>query len=541
MARTRRPRTGPLRARRYGRVSTEKQNEPGAVSIEDQDRITAAYVARKEGWEDGGFTHDEYTGTTDNRDEWQQIMAECRAGEWDVVVCAKLNRFARDARTGLNLVYELNQLGVDVVLCDIDLDTTSPSGKAMLTVMLAFAQFDRDNLVQTMALGQYGKARQGGWPSSAAGAPFGLRKEGTGRAARLVEDEPEAATIRKAAALLVDERMDLAEACRTLNALGMLPRKSPHWYPDLLRQVMSERARMGEVIWGKPNRIASRNGGTPYGTPTPIEGVPAVLTPERFELVQQALHRRSPAALAASRTYPLSLRTTSPCGQPYYGVSRNDVGLVQYRCKGIKWRADPGWRSCGCTRLEATALEARVWGEVSALLSDEARLRELAHAYLGIAGEQEDAHGGELARLESQIALLQDRLSAGVAGYIKAGLDPETIASAVAQLEDELSTLRVRRDDIARLLADGKAQTASLDQLGKLAALAAGRLADASLEFQDEVLALLDVRVTVLDASKTPALRIEGTICSSEMLDPSEARNPAGQGPRRGWDPATAT
>jgi len=97
------------------------------------------------------------------------------------------------------------------------------------------------------------------------------------RDARLVLHEQEAATIRKAAELLVDEGRDLASAASTLNALGMLPRKAPRWYPDLLRQVMSERARMGEVIWGKPERISSRNGGTPFGPPTLIPDVPAVL------------------------------------------------------------------------------------------------------------------------------------------------------------------------------------------------------------------------------------------------------------------------
>lgn len=99
-----------------------------------------------------------------------------------------------------------------------------------------------------------------GWPSSRVGAPFGLQVEGSGRNARLVVNEQEAATIRKVAELLVDERMDKAEAARTLNALGMLPRQARRWSPDLLRQVMSERARMREVIWGKPERIASRNG-----------------------------------------------------------------------------------------------------------------------------------------------------------------------------------------------------------------------------------------------------------------------------------------
>ena len=360
------------------------------------------------------------------------------------------------------------------------------------------------------------------------------------RDARLVLHEQEAATIRKAAELLVDEGRDLASAASTLNALGMLPRKAPRWYPDLLRQVMSERARMGEVIWGKPERISSRNGGTPFGPAHAHPGRARRAPPERFGLVQQALHRRSPAALAASRTYPLSLRMTSPCGQVYHGVSRNDIGLVQYKCRGSKWQPWPEWRSCGCPRLKAEDIEARVWAEITSLLTDGDRLRALAEAYLGMTGSDGEAQAGKLASLESRIATLRDRVSAGVAGYIRAGLDPEDVAAAMEQLKEELAALRRRRDDIARALEDGQARSGSLDEPGKLAALAAGRLAHADLAMQSDVLALLDVRVTVLDRTRTPALRIEGVICSSEMLDPAQAGNPADQGPRRGWDPASA-
>lgn len=85
-------------------------------------------------------------------------------------------------------------------------------------------------------------------PSSRNGAPFGPRVEGTGRAARLVLDEDEAATIRKAAALLLDDRRELPEVCRTLYALGHLPRKGGYWHTENLRKMLSDPARKGVVI-----------------------------------------------------------------------------------------------------------------------------------------------------------------------------------------------------------------------------------------------------------------------------------------------------
>lgn len=115
-------------------------------------------------------------------------------------------------------------------------------------------------------------------------------------------------------------------------------------------------------------------------------------------------------------------------------------------------------------------------------------------------------------------------------GYLKAGIDPEALSDAMDRLNDQLAALRRRRDDIARLVESGEVASRSLNQLGKLAATAAGRLAHADLAMQAEELALLDVRVTVLDRARTPALRVEGVICS-----------PGSRGsPRRGSGPASA-
>jgi hypothetical protein len=56
------------------------------------------------------------------------------------------------------------------------------------------------------------------------------------------------------------------------------------------------------------------------------------------------------------------------------------------------------------TRLSAPDVEARVWAEVTALLSDPARLRMLAHAYLGLVGGDERQHESTLADLAARLS-----------------------------------------------------------------------------------------------------------------------------------------
>lgn len=516
---------GPKRARRYGRVSTSEQNETGAVSIPDQDTITAAHCERR-GWLDGGFAFDEETGTDNDRKHWQELMADCRAGEVDVIVCAKLDRFSRSAREGLNQIHELKQVGVDVVVCDIELDTTTPNGKAMQAMLLVWAQLERDTIIDRMARGAHAKARDGRWPSSPQGAPFGLRVEGAKREARLVLHEQESETIRTAARLILDEGRTLAETCALLNSLGMLPRGGLRkldgqtvpipamWGMHLLRRHLTRPALVGEVYWGTGRTSTGNYGGVQ------IRDVPAVLTRERWEALREAITVHGPAP-EYGMAYPLSGRVVSLCGKRYNGIYRSDRDLRSYKCQGK--RGEHGIPACGCPWYDADPLEARVWGVVCELLGDAGRLTQLAREYLAIESGRAVTQADELAALHEQIAKLEAQLSAGVTAYLRAGIDPDAMAAATKGLQDEMALLRRRRDDIERYQSDTTAQAGAMDQVAKLAQRAAGRLASMNGAQRAEVIRLLDIEVQPLETGRTPALRIRGIVCDSALAsDPAD-------------------
>jgi hypothetical protein len=64
----------------------------------------------------------------------------------------------------------------------------------------------------------------------------------------------------------------------------------------------------------------------------------------------------------------------------------------------------------------------------------------------------------ELAALREQIAKLENQLSAGVTAYLRAGIDPDAMAAATRELQDELALLRLRADDIGRYQSSTAAQ-----------------------------------------------------------------------------------
>ena len=130
----------------YGRVSSRGQKLYG-MSLEDQvDRLMAAGVQRE------NVYLDTYTGHTMERPGFDDLLSKLKAGD-EMVVC-KLDRFARTAPEGALLVRDLVDRGITVHILNMGISDNSPIGKVMVTVMLAFAEYERDMIVERTSDGK---------------------------------------------------------------------------------------------------------------------------------------------------------------------------------------------------------------------------------------------------------------------------------------------------------------------------------------------------------------------------------------------------
>lgn len=122
----------------YARVSTKGQSKDGNSLAHQQQELTqnGAQVI---------FT-DVYTGTKINRPQLEQLLQQLRAG--DVVMVTKLDRFARSANEGIQLVDRLLSQGVKVHILNMGVLDDTPAGVLIRNIMLCFAQFERDMIVQ---------------------------------------------------------------------------------------------------------------------------------------------------------------------------------------------------------------------------------------------------------------------------------------------------------------------------------------------------------------------------------------------------------
>lgn len=117
----------------YGRVSSVGQQLNGN-SLEEQEK-----TLREAGAEE--VVLECFTGTTIDRPKFKPLLNKLKAG--DTLYVTKLDRFARASDAG-KLIEELVDRGVTVNILNFGIANNSPTGKLMLNIIFAFAQYERD-------------------------------------------------------------------------------------------------------------------------------------------------------------------------------------------------------------------------------------------------------------------------------------------------------------------------------------------------------------------------------------------------------------
>ena len=129
----------------YARVSTKGQAKDGN-SLEAQEIALRSAGAIE-------IYADAFTGTKANRPELDKLLAVMQSG--DTMVVTKLDRIARSATQGIALIQSLLDRGIVVHVLNMGLMDNTPTGKLIRNIMLAFAEFERDMIVERT---QEGKA-----------------------------------------------------------------------------------------------------------------------------------------------------------------------------------------------------------------------------------------------------------------------------------------------------------------------------------------------------------------------------------------------
>ena len=132
----------------YARVSSIVQLKGNSLEEQTAELLKAGVSA-------DFIVTEQYTGKTLKRPKFKQLIDALQPG--DELICCKLDRFARNAEDGLKTVRELLERGIIIRILNIGNGQpfdNSPMGQLLFTMLLAFAQFERELILERTAAGK---------------------------------------------------------------------------------------------------------------------------------------------------------------------------------------------------------------------------------------------------------------------------------------------------------------------------------------------------------------------------------------------------
>lgn len=154
----------------YARVSTRHQDLEGQMRQLENEHCDRIYFEK-------------ITGTKNDRPEFQKLIREIKTG--DTLVVTKLDRFARSTQDALNTIKLLFEKGVKINVLNLGVIENTSTGRLIFTIFSAFADFERDLIVERT---QEGKEIAKQRPGFREGRPKKFSQQQINLAMRLLEE-----------------------------------------------------------------------------------------------------------------------------------------------------------------------------------------------------------------------------------------------------------------------------------------------------------------------------------------------------------------
>ena len=243
----------------YIRVSTDKQAAEGYSLEAQREKLTAYCISQ--GWtatEAHIYVDAGQSAKSTDRPEFQRMIAAIAAGDVRRVVAVKLDRLSRNTRDFLGLLDYCDTHACGIVSIAESFDTSTPVGRAVVTVLMAFAELERSQIADRMQSGRDEKARQG--ERNGAPTPYGYKRDAAG-AWGVHPDQ--AQTVRSIFTEFCAGG-SLRGVAAALNAAGVPAPKGRAWYPAQVSYILDNGLYAGLVQYKG-------------GAGVPAEDVPAIV------------------------------------------------------------------------------------------------------------------------------------------------------------------------------------------------------------------------------------------------------------------------
>lgn len=198
----------------YARQSIEKKD---SVSIESQIEKCKTYCDEQDYkiYKDSG-----YSGKNINRPQFSKLLEDIKNGSVKKVIAYRLDRISRSIADFSQLLIMFDEYNVDFISATENFDTNSPMGRAMINIVMTFAQLERETIVERVTDNYYFRANNGYWAGGY--APYGYQIKhiiGTdGKRHSILEENIEQSKIvKRIYDMYINENMSMRKISQQLN------------------------------------------------------------------------------------------------------------------------------------------------------------------------------------------------------------------------------------------------------------------------------------------------------------------------------------
>lgn len=426
----------------YTRVSTDIQAGKNEGSLDTQEARLRAFLASRPGEHvvAATFREEGASGKNLDRPALRRLMASVKRGELDLVVVTRLDRLSRS----LLDFYELHALfekhEVRFASLNETFDTSSPVGRAMLKLVLVFAELEREQTAERTRQAMRARAERGLWNGGS--PPLGYDSGGSGH---LMVNDGEAELVR----LIFDKYIEIRSSpkvAKWLNEQGHRQKRftsrrkgatgGKKFSPASIRLMLKNRLYLGEVSHKKDHFPGLHDG---------------IIDADVFERVQDvmkgnAVNRRAPQQ-GARHDFPLTGVAQCSCGYALTsstGTGRGGKVYFYYRCVGLQKVVD---HSCEVRHIRAELLEEAVFSLVREAGNDPELLAAAVEEANKMARDKITPLRERVAILQRDVAQVEEEaretfkqiLASGVAGSAMAKSTLSEIENRQAALQQSLA------------------------------------------------------------------------------------------------------
>lgn len=416
----------------YNRFSSNMQREE---SIDAQIRINHDYANKNNIEIIKDYVDEAVSGKTDDRPGFQKMLEDAKIGLFDVVICHKVDRFARNRIESAINKYNLRKCNVKVVFSGQAIDD-SPEGQLMEGILESFAEYYSLNLAKETMKGlrenAYNCRFNGGY------VPFGYSVDPETKKYLINADEaPYVQLIFK----MYNNGSKYPDIIKALKKFNIKTRFGKDFtYSGIHEMLCNEKyagvytfnKRLPRGIDGKRNNHSTKNNDEIIKIQN---GVPQIVDTETFLTTQKLLDVKKRATRKTKEIYLLSgLIICGECGKPYCGNRKhNGFGKIyaMYRCNG----------RCGNTEIHKSVIEEMVFQKLIENIFSKYALSHLSKRLNEYLQSKRKSEGKQLQLLKIKIDHIKFEQN-NIISAISNGYDQPIFKDKLNSLDEELKKIQ---------------------------------------------------------------------------------------------------